>query len=103
MEYELLRSVVFSITQRALAGVAAVLIAGGWISSDQATSLVLVVAGSLATLLIYLHSYLKNKAHLALENKQIQVALQSSALTPVELVKSVAKSELNSSKEPTKL
>lgn len=97
MENELLKSVTFSIVQRALAQGAALLIAGGWITEDQSKSLILVVAGVVVSALVYGYTYLRAKAAQKLANKQIQVALAAPSSTPVETVKMTAKTEVANS------
>lgn len=90
MENELLKSVTLSVVQRALAQVFAFLIAGGWITKDQATSLMLIIAGVVGSAILYLYVYIKNKAAQKLADKQIQVALRSDSSKPVETVKTEA-------------
>lgn len=94
LDIELLNSVLRSVTERALASTFALLIAGGWITKDQAVGLTIIIVGAIGSLVVYVYSYYKNKAQLKLRNQEIAVALRSSALTPVDLVKQVAKAEL---------
>lgn len=94
MDLDLLKSVVLSVTQRALAQAGAFLIAGGWITDDQSSKLILYTAGVLTSLIIYGYTYFKNKAAAQLQQKQIEVALESSATTPVAVVKNQAANEL---------
>jgi len=94
MENELLKSVTLSVVQRALAQAAAFLIAGGWITEEQSTKLLLYAAGVVASLAIYVYTYFKNKAAQNLADKQIEVALDSSATTPISVVKAKASQEV---------
>jgi len=91
---ELLKSVVLSITQRALAGLFAFLIAGGWISEDQSKGITMILAGIIGTLAVYVYTYIQNKAKLKFQDTAIQIAKESSSLTPTELIKSQAKKEI---------
>lgn len=94
MENDLLKSVTFSVVQRALAQVFAALVVGGWISEDDSKQLVLVIAGVVGSAIIYGYTYFRNKAAKKLEERQIQVALESSVSTPVSVVKAQAKREV---------
>jgi hypothetical protein len=91
---ELLKSVTLSVVQRALAQVFAGLVVGGWITQDQATSLLLIIAGVVGSVIIYAYTYFKNKAAQKLADKQIEVALDSSSATPVSVVKTKAAAEV---------
>ena len=99
MENELLKSVTFSVVQRALAQIAAGLAVGGWISEDDSQQLILVVAGILGSGIIYAWTYFQNKAAQKLQNRQIEIALVSTSMTPVSLVKAKAAEEVKAASE----
>lgn len=97
MDNDFFQGVVTSVVQRALTSVFALMVAGGWITQDQATGLLLIIAGLVGSAIMYGYVYFKNKAAAKLAEKQIEIALDKPSSTPVAVVVNEAKAAVANS------
>lgn len=88
---EIYRQIVTGIVNRLLTAASALLIAKGFLTADQATFLITEAAGVAFAGIVLIWLWVKKHAEAKLQQKQIEIALDAPASTPISVVKTQAK------------